>query len=33
MGEEPGSVVIEDIKMGEYFTIALSNRGQVYTWG
>ena len=27
MGEEPASVVIDDIKMGEYFTIVLSNRG------
>lgn len=24
---------IEDIKMGEYLTVALSTRGYVYTWG
>lgn len=27
------SAVIEDIKMGEYFSIAMSVRGYVYTWG
>lgn len=26
-------VVIEDIKLGENFTVALSNTGQVYSWG
>ena len=25
--------LIEDIQMGEYFTIAMSMRGYVYTWG
>ena len=25
--------MIEDIQMGEYFTIAMSMRGYVYTWG
>ena len=25
--------VIKDIRMGEQFTIALSTRGYVYTWG
>ena len=27
------SASIEDIKMGEYFSIAMSTRGYVYTWG
>ena len=27
------SALIEDIKMGEYFSIAMSTRGYVYTWG
>ena len=27
------SALIEDIRMGEYFTIAMSTRGYVYTWG
>lgn len=25
--------MIDDIKMGEYFTLALSKRGYVYAWG
>lgn len=31
--DEMGSPSIADIKMGEQFTIALSMRGYVYTWG
>lgn len=27
------SAAIEDIRMGEYFSIAMSTRGYVYTWG
>jgi len=27
------SALIEEIRMGEYFTIAMSTRGYVYTWG
>ena len=27
------SAQIEDIKLGEYFSVALSVRGYVYTWG
>jgi len=27
------NVVIEDLRLGEQFTIALSNKGAVYTWG
>ena len=27
------SAQIEDIRMGEYFTMAMSTRGYVYTWG
>ena len=27
------SAVIDEIKMGEYLTVALSTRGYVYTWG
>lgn len=27
------SALIDDIKMGEYFTIAMSTKGYVYTWG
>lgn len=27
------SAQIEEIRMGEYFTIAMSTRGYVYTWG
>lgn len=30
---EEGAPLIVDIKMGEQFTIALSQRGYVYTWG
>lgn len=26
-------VIIEDLKLGEQFSMALSNKGQVYTWG
>jgi len=36
VGEENahgGQAVIEDIRMGEYFTVALSQRGYVYSWG
>ena len=25
--------MIDEIRMGEYFTIAMSTRGYVYTWG
>ena len=31
--DQTGDPVIADIKMGEQFTIALSKRGYVYTWG
>ena len=27
------NVVIEDLKLGECFSVALSNKGVVYTWG
>ena len=27
------NVVIEDLKMGEYLSVALSTRGYVYSWG
>ena len=27
------NILISDIKMGEQFTIAMSLRGYVYTWG
>lgn len=30
---EKGIPLIVDIKMGEQFTIALSQKGYVYTWG
>ena len=34
MGEDAvASPVIVEIKMGEQFTIALSMRGYIYTWG
>lgn len=26
-------VIIEDLKLGEQFSMALSNKGQVFTWG
>jgi alpha-tubulin suppressor-like RCC1 family protein len=31
--DDSSSVVIEDLKLGEQFSMALSNKGQVYTWG
>ena len=31
--QKNGDVVIEDIKLGENFTLALSNKGVVYSWG
>ena len=27
------NAIIEDLKMGESFSVALSNKGVVYTWG
>lgn len=30
---QTSSAAIEDLKMGEYFSMALSTRGYVYTWG
>ena len=27
------NVIIEDLKLGESFSIALSTKGMVYTWG
>ena len=35
MGDQDqfGAPLIQDLKMGEQFTIALSMRGYVYTWG
>lgn len=27
------NVAIEDIKLGEQFSVALSNKGAIYTWG
>ena len=32
-GDSLGTPSISDLKMGEQFTIALSTRGYVYTWG
>lgn len=33
-GEDLGiNIIIDDIKLGEQFSIALSNKGIVYTWG
>jgi alpha-tubulin suppressor-like RCC1 family protein len=32
-GSTIASAEIEDLKMGEYLTVALSTRGYVYTWG
>jgi mitogen-activated protein kinase kinase kinase 9 len=32
-GDQTGDPVIADLRMGEQFTIALSKRGYVYTWG
>jgi alpha-tubulin suppressor-like RCC1 family protein len=26
-------IVIEDLKLGEQFSVALSNKGAIYTWG
>ena len=31
--EDRGVPVIIDLKMGEQFTVALSQKGYVYTWG
>ena len=33
MGIDGDVPVITDIKMGEQFTLAISSRGYVYTWG
>lgn len=27
------TVIIEDLKLGEQFSMALTSKGQVYTWG
>jgi hypothetical protein len=26
-------VIIEDLKLGEQFSLALSNKGQIFSWG
>lgn len=31
--EFQSNIVVEDLKLGEQFSIALSNKGIVYTWG
>ena len=31
--QEDQNIVIEDLKLGEQFSMALSSRGIVYTWG
>src|SRR4051794_32326895 len=31
--DDGSSIVIDDIKLGEQFSVALSNKGIVYTWG
>lgn len=31
--DDQGNVLIEDLKLGEQFSVALSNKGVVYTWG
>lgn len=31
--EDQGNVMIEDLKLGEQFSIALSSKGVVYSWG
>lgn len=31
--EESNSVYVEDLKLGEQFSIALSSKGVVYAWG
>jgi len=30
---EESGVFVEDIRLGEQFSMALSNKGQVFTWG
>lgn len=30
---DDSGVVIEDLKLGEQFSMALSNKGQIFTWG
>lgn len=32
-GSNVATAQIDDLKMGEYLTVALSTRGYVYTWG
>jgi alpha-tubulin suppressor-like RCC1 family protein len=32
MDDSP-QIIIEDLKLGEQFSMALSNKGQVFTWG
>lgn len=33
VAEDTSSVFIEDLRLGEQFSMALSNKGIVYTWG
>lgn len=31
--DDSSAIVIDDLKLGEQFSMALSNKGQLYTWG
>jgi alpha-tubulin suppressor-like RCC1 family protein len=33
MDDSSSNIVIEDIRLGEQFSMALTNKGQIFSWG